>query len=74
MENISNKMAKGAAWMVGFKMVERGIGLVSTIVLARLLEPGDFGLVAMATAFLGLLALLTSFSFDVALIQKQDGG
>jgi PST family polysaccharide transporter len=72
MENISNKMAKGAAWMVGFKMVERGIGLVSTIVLARLLEPGDFGLVAMATAFLGLLALLTSFSFDVALIQKQD--
>lgn len=72
MENISNKMAKGAAWMVAFKMVERSIGLVSTIILARLLEPGDFGLVAMATAFLGLLTLLTSFSFDVALIQKQD--
>nr|WP_179210334.1 lipopolysaccharide biosynthesis protein [Crenothrix polyspora] len=65
-------MAKGAAWMVGFKMLERSIGLVSTIILARLLEPGDFGLVAMATAFLGLLTLLTSFSFDVALIQKQD--
>jgi lipopolysaccharide exporter len=72
MENISNKMAKGAAWMVAFKLVERSIGLVSTIILARLLEPGDFGLVAMATAFLGLLMLLTSFSFDVALIQKQD--
>ncbi len=74
MDNISNKMAKGAAWMVGFKMVERSIGLVSTIILARLLEPADFGLVAMATAFLGLLVLLTSFSFDVALIQKQDAG
>ena len=74
MDNISNKMAKGAAWMVGFKMVERSIGLVSTIILARLLEPGDFGLVAMATAFLGLLTLLTSFSFDVALIQKQNAG
>lgn len=72
MNNISNKMAKGAAWMVTFKMVERSIGLVSTIILARLLEPGDFGLVAMATAFLGLLTLLTSFSFDVALIQKQN--
>lgn len=72
MNNISNKMAKGAAWMVGFKMVERSIGLVSTIILARLLAPGDFGLVAMATAFLGLLMLLTSFSFDVALIQKQN--
>jgi O-antigen/teichoic acid export membrane protein len=74
MDNISSKMAKGAAWMVAFKMLERSIGLVSTIVLARLLEPGDFGLVAMATAFLGLLLLLTSFSFDVALIQKRDAG
>ncbi|MGZ3814605.1 MAG: lipopolysaccharide biosynthesis protein [Mucilaginibacter sp.] len=72
MENISNKMAKGAAWMVTFKLVERGIGLVSTIILARLLEPDDFGLVAMATAFLSLLTLLASFSFDVVLIQKQN--
>jgi len=71
MENISHKMATGAAWMVGFKLIERGIGLVSTVILARLLEPGDFGLVAIATAFFGLLMLLTSFSFDVALIQKQ---
>lgn len=58
--------------MVAFKMVERSIGLVSTIILARLLVPEDFGLVAMATAFLGMLLLLTSFSFDVVLIQKQD--
>ncbi|MCQ8103098.1 lipopolysaccharide biosynthesis protein [Methylomonas sp. SURF-2] len=72
MQSITNKMAKGAAWMVAFKMIERSIGLLSTIILARLLEPDDFGLVAMATAFLGLLLLLTSFSFDVALIQKQE--
>jgi O-antigen/teichoic acid export membrane protein len=72
MESIGSKMAKGAAWMVAFKMTERSIGLVSTVVLARLLTPDDFGLVAIATAFLGLLLLLTSFSFDVALIQKQD--
>ena len=72
MDNISNKMAKGAVWMVAFKMLERSIGLISTIILARLLEPGDFGLVALATAFLGLLTLLTSFSFDVALIHKQN--
>ena len=72
MESISNKMAKGAAWMVGFKMLERSIGLISTIILARLLEPGDFGLVALATAFLGLLTLLANFSFDVALIHNQN--
>lgn len=71
MQNITDKMAKGAAWMVAFKIVERSIGLISTIILARLLEPEDFGLVAMATAFLGLMLLLSSFSFDVALIHNQ---
>lgn len=74
MQNISTKMAKGAVWMVAFKLMERSIGLISTIILARLLEPDDFGLVSIATAFLGLLMLLTSFSFDVVLIQKQDAG
>ncbi len=74
MDSVGNKMAKGAAWMVAFKIVEKGIGLVSTIILARLLNPDDFGLVAIATAFLGFLILLTDFNFDVALIQKQHAG
>ena len=65
-------MAKGAAWMVLFKLLERGLGLASTLVLARLLVPADFGIVAMATSVIGLLEILAGFSFDIALIQKQD--
>ena len=64
-------MAKGAAWMVFAKLVERSIGLISTLILARLLVPQDFGIVAMAMSFVALLELLTAFGFDVALIQKQ---
>ncbi|MCS6921239.1 MAG: lipopolysaccharide biosynthesis protein, partial [Elioraea sp.] len=44
--------------------------IVSTLVLARLLVPADFGLVAMAMSVIAVLELITSFSFDVALIQK----
>ncbi|MCB1624585.1 MAG: lipopolysaccharide biosynthesis protein [Pseudomonadales bacterium] len=69
--NIRRSMAKGAAWMVFAKLAERSIGLVSTLVLARLLIPHDFGIVAMAMSFVALLELLSAFSFDVALIQKQ---
>jgi lipopolysaccharide exporter len=65
-------MAKGAAWMVLFKLCERSIGLVSTLVLARLLTPSDFGVVAMALSFLFLAEQLTAMGFDYALIQKQD--
>jgi O-antigen/teichoic acid export membrane protein len=65
------KMVSGAAWMVLFKLVERSLGLVSTLILVRVLSPQDFGLVAMATSFIFMAELLTSFGFDVALIQNQ---
>jgi O-antigen/teichoic acid export membrane protein len=55
--------------MVAFRIADRSIGLVSTIVLARLLVPTDFGLLAMATSIIGALALLGAFNFDLALIQ-----
>jgi lipopolysaccharide exporter len=65
------KMVSGAAWMVLFKLAERSLGLISTLILVRLLSPHDFGLVAMAASFIFMAELLTGFGFDVALIQNQ---
>ncbi len=64
-------MARGALWMSVLRMSIRGIGLVSTVILARLLVPADFGLVAMATSILAFLQLATAFGFDTPLIQNQ---
>lgn len=61
-------------WMVSFKFIDRGIGLASTVVLARLLAPSDFGLVAIAMMMISALQLLVSFSFDVHLIQNPNSG
>jgi PST family polysaccharide transporter len=44
---------------------------MSTVILARLLVPSDFVLVAMATSVVAFLELATAFSFDVPLIQNQ---
>ena len=66
------EIAKGAAWMVLFRLFDRSIGIVSTALLARLLIPADFGLVAMAMSIIALIELATAFSFEIALIQKQD--
>lgn len=66
------QIAKGAAWMMGFKLFDKSVGLVSTLVLARVLTPADFGLVAMATAVVALLELMGAFGFDSALIQRQN--
>ncbi len=70
MTDINRQMAKGAIWMVLFKLLERFIGLISTVILARLLHPADFGLVAIATSLIAIIELLGAFNFDVALIQN----
>jgi O-antigen/teichoic acid export membrane protein len=69
--SLGRQMAKGATWMVFMRFAIRGIGLVSMVILARLLVPEDFGLVALATMFYGLLEVMGQFSFDVVLIQNQ---
>jgi O-antigen/teichoic acid export membrane protein len=64
-------MASGAAWMVLALVVQRSLGLISTLILARVLIPHDFGIVAMAMSFVALLEMFGAFGLDVALIQRQ---
>jgi PST family polysaccharide transporter len=55
--------------MVLARGLDRTLGLVSTLILARLLAPDDFGLIAMAMSFVALLDLLRAFGLDIVLIQ-----
>jgi lipopolysaccharide exporter len=73
-DSVNKQIAKGAAWMVGFKMIDNALGLVSTLVLARMLAPADFGLVSMSMVLMAAMAMLMSFSFDIQLIQNPDAG
>jgi len=68
--SLRKSVARGAAWMVLYRLFDRSLGLVSTLVLARLLVPADFGLVAMATSIIAILELFNAFGLDIALIQR----
>ena len=66
---------KGRAVRGGFvRLCGQAVGFVirigSMLVLARLLEPKDFGLVAMVTAVTMLLWLLTSAGLSFAMVQR----
>lgn len=65
-------IAKGAAWMVAARLLDRLIGVVSTVVLARLLAPEDFGLVSMAVAVVALIELASAFGFEMSLVRNQN--
>jgi O-antigen/teichoic acid export membrane protein len=65
-------MAVGAAWMTLFTMANRLQGLISTIILARLLVPEDFGIIAMAMSMIAGVELLTAVGLEIVLIQHPD--
>jgi PST family polysaccharide transporter len=70
--SFKRKVAVGIAWTTAARAAARILGLVSTLILARLLTPADFGLVAIAMAIAAGLELLTLFGFDAALIQRKE--
>ena len=70
-QGFGRTVVKGAIWMVLARVTDRTLGMISTLVLARLLVPADYGIVAMATAVIALLDLFRAFNFDVVLIQNR---
>lgn len=63
-------LVRGSIWMIGSRWAMRLIGLVSTMVLARLLAPEDFGLIAMVMLTYGLLETLSYAGVDLALMRR----
>jgi lipopolysaccharide exporter len=68
--SLGRTLARGSAWMIAFRLLDRSIGLISVLVLARVLTPADFGLVAMATALIAFVELFGMLGLEVALIQR----
>lgn len=63
-------IAKGAFLTISMRWFDRVIGLASTLILARLLLPEDFGIIAMASLVIGLVDVLFDLGVNVALIQN----
>ncbi len=72
--SLRRSLIEGTTWMVAARWGIRLIGMVSTIILARLLSPADFGLVAMAMIVVGLTEVLFAYGIDTALIQNPRAG
>lgn len=64
-------VVQGALLTVAMRWSDRLIGLVSTIVLARLLVPQDFGIIAMASLVIALADVFFDLGVYVTLIQNK---
>ena len=70
---LSHRTSRAGAWASASRVVSRALQLVSGVVLARVLTPQDFGLVAVAFTAITLTDALTATGLGSALIQRADG-
>ena len=64
-------VARSALITVAMRWTDRSIAFVSTLILARLLVPEDFGVIAMASLVIGLADVFFELGVNVALIQNR---
>lgn len=71
MKEMRHRLAEGVMWTGGGRILVNLLGLASTLILARVLTPSDFGLVALATTAFAIVGAFTELSMSSALVQHK---
>ncbi|RYD75438.1 MAG: lipopolysaccharide biosynthesis protein, partial [Verrucomicrobiaceae bacterium] len=72
MADLKRKSVRGGAVTVASQVVSIGIQLTSTVVLARLLVPEDYGIMAMVMAVTSFVGLFRDMGLSSAAIQRKE--
>ena len=67
----SPKLAKSALLMLVTRLIINTLGIISSLILVRILSPQDFGVAAIAMSLYSLVSLFGDFGLNTALIQKN---
>ena len=65
---------RGIVWSVAALATSKALGLISILVLARLLTPDEFGVVAAVAAFIALIELGSDLGMKPAVVYEQETG
>ena len=68
----SRSLLQGFVWNAIDLLGRQGVDFITTLVLARLLNPQHFGLIGMMTVFFALAQSLMDSGFKQALIQTNE--
>lgn len=71
-QELKEKTISGLIWRFAERCGAKGVEFIVSIVLARLLAPRDYGLIAMVTVFITISQVFVDSGMGNALIQKKD--
>jgi len=70
-EPLGSRAASGVAWMTAQTWIVKVGGFLTVVILARLLTPTDFGLVAIALTVVPVVYLIADLGFGTYLMQSE---
>lgn len=71
-QDIKSKTLSGLIWQFAQRLLAQLFSFIVTVILARLLAPSDYGVVALASMFVILIGTFTDVGLNAALVQKKD--
>lgn len=74
LDGMAKKVARGATFITIGGLIMRMIGLVNTLLLARILVPADFGLVAIGITAMQILENISEICVARTVVKFRDGG
>jgi O-antigen/teichoic acid export membrane protein len=70
-KGLTQKAVQGMVWLLASSGARTGLTVVVVAILARLLNPHDFGLIAVANVVIGFADIFSYFGIGAALVQSR---
>nr|WP_315390931.1 lipopolysaccharide biosynthesis protein [uncultured Prevotella sp.] len=71
-DSLKQKTTKGLLWSSVERFSNQGMSFLFSVILARMLDPSDFGIIAMITIFFAVAQSFVDSGFSNALVRKTD--
>ena len=71
-KELDRSLVRGIAWTGGVKTAVQTLSWLSTLIVARLLSPTDYGISGMAMVYVGFVQLVNEFGLSSAVVQRRD--
>ena len=72
MDRMKRKLVTGLAWTYAERILAQMISLIVTIVLARIISPDEYGIIAIVSIFINIADTFAISGLGNALIQKKE--
>lgn len=70
--DLKARTIQGVSWSAISKVIQFCVGFFTTLILARIISPEDFGLFGMVAVFMGFFAIIQEFGMGASIVQNQE--